>query len=165
MENTKTLPENIELKNYDCFFAVYNNQLRPIFYIKLEILMDLFDFYKVEKHRIFEQLQENETEEIYVLKIEDMGLPFIPVQKDIVQQMICEGELIENINIDNFVNKYSNTYSYITKEYMEKSIFILNMELKKMENDIKQYNILKNIDSDGLNDISDISDSDNENGN
>jgi hypothetical protein len=162
MENEKILPENIELKNYDCFFAIYNNQMKPIFYIKLETLIDLFDFYNIEKHRIFDQLMENETEEVYILKIEDMGLPFIPVQKDIIQQMIYEGELLENINIDNFVNKYSNTYSYITKEYMEKSIFILNSELKKTENDIKQYKILKNIDSDELDKISDVSDSESE---
>jgi uncharacterized protein (DUF433 family) len=156
--------QEIELKDYDCFFAEYKDQMRPIFYIKLPVLMNLFELYKQEKHRVFEQLQENENEdEIYILKIEDEGLPFLPVQKDIIQQMICEGELIENLNVKEFVEKHQKQYPHITNEYVEKCLVLLNAELKKTNNDLRQYEIMKHFENSDLSDEScDISSIDTE---
>jgi hypothetical protein len=163
----------IQLKECDCFFAEYKDQMRPIFYIKLSTLMDLYDFEGIEKHKIFEQLQLNEIEEgeeIYILKIEDMGLPFIPVPKDVVQQMILGGELIEYLNVDKFVETYKNIYPYITKEYMDNSVNFLKYELKKTERQLQYYKIAQQLNNNNNNnnnssDSSDSGDSDNDNDN
>lgn len=150
IENKNEIPDfkQIDLKDFDCFFIEYKDHMRPIFYIKLEKLLNLFDLYQQEKHKIFEQVLENENkDEMYVLKINEEGLPFIPIQKDILQQMICEGDLLNNIsnNMENFVDKHKEKHSHITNEYMKNIMNILNNELKKMEFDLKQYQILQQI--------------------
>ncbi len=139
---------NIDLKEYGCFFADYNKEMRPIFYIKLSILMNLFDLQKQKKHRIFEQMLEEENgDEIYILKIEDMGLPFLPVQKDIIYQMMSEGVKIEDLDVDKFVEENHDIYPYITKDYMEKSLSFLNHELKKTQIQLQKYKIMQQIEN------------------
>jgi hypothetical protein len=153
--------QNIELKEHGCFFSEYANQMRPIFYMKLSLVSDLFDFQNIEKHKIFDQMQKEEDHEnMYILKIEDMGLPFIPVSKDVVQQMIYNGELLETIDIEKFVEKYNKTFPYITKENMAKLLPLLNHELKKVEMDLQQYKIKQQIKNNNLDldDVSDVSD-------
>ena len=158
--------QHLELKDFDCIFVEHQKEMKPLFYIKLDKLLNLFDLYQQKKHKIFDQVIENENEDdIYVLKLNEEGLPFIPIQKDILQQMILEGELIENINSnpDDFVKKQNEKYSYITTEYMQKILPILNQELKKMEFDLQHYKIKQKIKNENQNknsDTSDFSDSD-----
>jgi hypothetical protein len=167
MENTVETCENqeykkIELKEHGCFFAEYANQMRPVFYMKLSLVSDLFDFHNAEKHKIFDQMQkEEDSENMYILKIEDMGMPFIPVQKDVVQQMIYEGENIENFenfDIQNFVDKYGKKFTYITLDNMNKLFPLLKNEFKKVEMDLRQHKIRQQIKDDNLDDVSDVSD-------
>jgi hypothetical protein len=132
------------MQDYGCFFGEYGNKLIPIFYTKLSLLTDLFDYQEIEKHKIFEVMEteeKNNNENLYILKIEDMGLPFIPVQKDIVQDMISEGTLLENIDILTFVEKYKNTHPYITEEYMTNLVPLLKYEIKKMEINLMHYKL------------------------
>jgi hypothetical protein len=153
--------KNIEIKEHGCFFTEYANQMRPIFYMKLASVSNLFDFQNIEKHKIFDQMQkEEDSDNMYILKIEDMGLPFIPVQKDVVQQMIYEGELLENLNIEKFVEKYGKRYNYITNENLNKLLPLLHHELKKVEIELQQHKIQQQIKDTNFNldDVSDISD-------
>ena len=164
-QNNLTNFQKIELKDFDCLFIEYQKEMKPIFYIKLDKLLNLFDLYQQKNHQIFEQVKENENgNDIYVLKLNEEGLPFIPIQKDILQQMVIEGDLIENINsdIDGFIKKNKKTYSYITNDYMKKILPILNQELKKMEMDLLHYEIKQNImnkNNDNDSDTSELSDS------
>jgi hypothetical protein len=158
--------QNVDLKDYGCLFVEYKDILRPIFYIRLPIFFKLLDLHEIQKHKILEQLVENEDEEeIYVLKVEDEGLPFIPIQKDIMQQLVYEGNPIENLNTDQFVEKYKEKYNFLTKEYVEKALIFLHNELKKTEHDLKKYEILqqvKDVDLDDVSSISSVTDSEEE---
>ncbi len=160
-ENNDEAYKNIELKEHGCFFSEYANQMRPIFYMKLSLVSDLFDFHNMEKHQIFDQMKKEEDHEtMYILKIEDMGLPFIPVPKDVVQQMIHEGDLLETINIKKFVEKNNKKFPYVTEENIAKLLPLLNHELKRVETDLQQYKIRQQIKDNNLNldDVSDVSD-------
>jgi hypothetical protein len=159
-ENNTDAYKNIELKEHGCFFSEYANKMRPIFYMKLSLVSDLFDFHDIKKHQIFNQMKnEEDNESIYILKIEDMGLPFIPVPKDVVQQMIYEGDLLETIDIKKFVEKNNKKFPYITEENMIKLIPLLTHELKRVETDLQQYKIRQNIKDVSLDDVSDVSSS------
>jgi hypothetical protein len=163
--------ENIDtpLKEHGCFFAEYAGQMRPIFYMKYTVFSKLFDCYEQKKHKIFEQIEnDDKPDNIYILKIEDMGLPFIPVEKDVVEQMISEGELLENINIDSFVEKHNKNFPYITKENMEKLVHLLQNELTKTDIDLKYHEFKQSCmddDNESSSDSDSSSNSDNNNNN
>lgn len=160
--------DKIKIKSHDCFFTIYKGELQHIFYIELKTLMKLLEMQKQDTDNFLKQLLKNENEnEVYILKIRDFGLPYIPVQKEIIQQLIYNGVLLENLDIDKFVEKYNSEFPYVTYDYMKNLVIFLNIELEKTNNQLKKYNYLNNInsdtsdtDSDSDSDTSNTSDSD-----
>ncbi len=156
--------KNIKLQDHGCFFVEYATVMRPIFYIKYSLWTNLLDHYGKEKHKIFDLMEEENSsgEESYILNIKQMGMPALLVPASTIQQMIYEGESVENINVENFVKKHNQKYPNITIEYMNQALLYINCELKKITQDLKNYNILQKVKESDLDDVSDVSSTDSE---
>ena len=156
--------KNVELHDHGCFFVEYATVMRPIFYIKSSLWTNLLDHYGKEKHKVFDFMEEENkkesNEESYILNIQQMGMPVLPVPASIVQQMIYEGESVKNIDVEKFVQKHNQKHPNITKEYMEQALKYINLELKRITKELKNHEILQKIKESNLDDVSDVSSTD-----
>jgi hypothetical protein len=155
--------DNIQLNEYGCFFCEYDNNIRPIFYIKPQLWEILLESYGQKKHKSYDTI----TTDDYILKIPNAEISILPIPRDTLKQMIYDGCLIENINIENYVEKYKSKFNYINKEYMENIIKMSNHELNNIYHILEYKNIINHYNDDNS-DISSMSinlddDSDNEN--
>ena len=122
--------QNNNQKDYGCIFSEYDGKLRPIFYIKSELWFKILELNNKTKHKVFDYLNE-EQEETYILNINDMGLPVLPVTQSILSELINNSYDVENLNINELIEKYN-----LTEEYLNLSKDFLNNELKKITFDL-----------------------------
>ena len=147
----KSSLEEMSVSDLGCLFIEHKNEMKPIYFFKATLWFKLTEINKIQVHSFYESIKEEEDyENMYILKVEDNEMPIVPVHKDIVEKMIVGGHLVEDINVDDFVEKYHDQYSHITKEYMEDALIIIKSELKRMMFDLK-YDEYKN---DNLDDVS-----------
>jgi hypothetical protein len=142
--------ENIKPSNTGCFFIEYLGEMRPIYYIYIETWNKLLNYYGKQMHNAFKALSNEDGEDSYILNINQMGMHVLPVPKSTLQQMIYEGDLVENINILDFVKKHNEKHKNITNDFMEESLKFINVELNKMNSDIKNYEILQSVNRDDI---------------
>lgn len=142
--------ENI-MKDYGCVFSEYDGKLRPIFYIKSNLWEKILEINGEEKHKVFDYLSD-EKEETYILNINEMGLPVLPITKTVLCEMLSDSYDIENLDKKTLIEKYN-----LTEDYVKSSIEFLNNELKKISLDLMRHDIKKTLD---LSDNSDASEND-----
>jgi hypothetical protein len=141
------------VKDYGCVFSEYDGKLRPIFYIKSELWTKILELNGKEKHKVFDCLSD-EKEETFILNINDMGLPVLPITKTILCEMLDNSYDVENLDRQILVEKYN-----LTEDYINNSVDFLNNELKKISYDLMRHEIKKTLDfskdSDNSNECSD----------
>lgn len=135
-------------KDYGCMFSEYDGKLRPIFYIKSELWFKILELNGKEKHKVFDYLNE-EKEETYILNINDMGLPVLPVTKSILTELINNSYDIENFDIKDLAEKYN-----LTEDYINTSKEFLNSELKNISIELMRYEIKKSMKNEKFSDSS-----------
>lgn len=161
------------IDEYGCFIIDYENNLIPLYYIKQNILSHLFEIEKKNndtnnKHtnklkiyvNMFNEL--NNEEELYMVKIEIEGLPYMPLKKDALLKFVENGEKIRfddtNININDIVTKYEDKYTHVTQAYVKNMIYAIKSELLNIYNDLlldKYENENDDISSANISTISD----------
>lgn len=144
------------VKDYGCVFSEYNGNLRPIFYIKSELWTKILELNGKEKHKVFECLSD-EKEETYILNINEMGLPVLPITKSVLSEMLENSYDVENFDKQLLIEKYN-----LTEEYIQSSTDFLNNELKKISYDLMRHEMKRTLDfsKDSNSDLDSDSDSD-----
>lgn len=147
--------QNVILQDYGCFYAEYENNIKPIFYIKPELWSKLLESYDKVKHRVYNTVN---SENDYILRLPNCEISNLSVPRETLQQMIYDGHPVENIDIPIFTQKYNDQFDYITEEYMRKSIEMVNYELDQIKTNL-EYNDIIQYAKDHLDEISDFSSS------
>lgn len=151
------------MQDYGCIFSEYDGKFRPIFYIKIELWLKILELNNKKIDKLYEILFNNDNDnekETFILNINDMGLPAIPVDKKTMQELLNNSYDIKDIkyeNIEEICKKYN-----LTQEYLRNSILFLEQEVKKISLDLIMYDI-KNTPNDEQDSSSDDRDSESEN--